>query len=124
MRHRDEDDASRGLSGSTSAGGTTALTGGTMRLVVASKSAMTDGTTCVATMLLGDDLLHRELAHEATSRGRKDNRIHMCRTTVADLDLPLEDGPNARTVDAGDPIDILAAGFERRPMDRPTSAHS
>ena len=72
------------------------------------------GTTCDATMLLGDDLLYRELAYEAMSRGRKENRIYMCRATVADLDLRLEDGPHARTVDAGDPIDILAAGFERR----------
>ena len=33
---------------------------------------------------------------------------------MTDLDLQLEDGPHARTVDAGDPIDILAAGLERR----------
>jgi AAA domain/TrwC relaxase len=72
------------------------------------------GTTCDSTMLLGDDLLYRELAYEAMSRGRKDNRIYMCRATVADLDLQLEDGPHARTADDGDPIAILAAGFERR----------
>ena len=72
------------------------------------------GTTCDATMMLGDDLLYRELAYEAMSRGRKENRIYMSRATMAELDLQLEDGPHARTVDAGDPIDILAAGLERR----------
>ncbi len=72
------------------------------------------GTTCDATMLLRDDLVYRELAYEAMSRGRKENRIYMCRATVADFDLQLDDGPHARTVDAGDPIDILAAGLERR----------
>jgi conjugative relaxase-like TrwC/TraI family protein len=72
------------------------------------------GMTCDATMLLGDDLLYRELAYEAMSRGRKENRIYMSRSTMTELDLQLEDGPHARTVDAQDPIDILAAGLERR----------
>ena len=65
-------------------------------------------------MLLGDDLLYRELAYEAMSRGRKENRIYMSRATVAELDLQLEDGPHARTVGAQDAIEILAAGLERR----------
>ena len=39
------------------------------------------GTTCDATMMLGDDLLYRELAYEAMSRGRNENRIYMSRTT-------------------------------------------
>ena len=72
------------------------------------------GMTCDATMMLGDDLLYRELAYEAMSRGRKENRIYMSRSTMTELDLRLEDGPHARTVEAEDPIDILAAGLERR----------
>jgi conjugative relaxase-like TrwC/TraI family protein len=72
------------------------------------------GMTCDATMMLGDDLLYRELAYEAMSRGRKENRIYMSRSTMTELDLQLEDGPHARTVEPGDPIDILAAGLERR----------
>ena len=72
------------------------------------------GTTCDATMMLADDLLYRELAYEAMSRGRNDNRIYMSRTTASELDLRLEDGPDAPTADADDALDILAAGFERR----------
>jgi conjugative relaxase-like TrwC/TraI family protein len=72
------------------------------------------GMTCDATMMLGDDLLYRELAYEAMSRGRKENRIYMSRTTMIELDLKLEDGPHARTAATSDPIDILAAGLERR----------
>ena len=53
------------------------------------------GMTCDATMMLADDLLYRELAYEALSRGRKENRIYMSRTTTAELDLQLEDGPHA-----------------------------
>ncbi len=90
------------------------LDAGNVGLAYAMTVNKAHGTTCDATMLLGDDLLYRELAYEAMSRGRKENRIYMCRTTVSDLDLQLEDGPHARTVDAGDPIDILAAGLERR----------
>ena len=41
------------------------------------------GTTCDATMMLGDDLLYRELAYEAMSRGRKENRIYMSRATMS-----------------------------------------
>jgi hypothetical protein len=33
---------------------------------------------------------------------------------MSELDLRLEDGPHARMADPQDPIDILAAGFERR----------
>ena len=55
------------------------------------------GMTCDATMMLGDDLLYRELAYEAMSRGRKDNRIYMSRATMGELDLQLEDGPHVRT---------------------------
>ena len=72
------------------------------------------GTTCDATMLLGDDL--------ALPRARL--RGHVPRTQgEPDLHVPGDGGrprpaargrPHARTVDAGDPIDILAAGFERR----------
>ena len=72
------------------------------------------GTTCDATMMLADDLLYRELAYEAMSRGRKDNRVYMSSTTASELDLRLEDGPHAPTIDADDALDILAAGFERR----------
>ena len=72
------------------------------------------GMTCDATMMLGDDLLYRELAYEAMSRGRKENRIYMSRTTMSELDLQLEDGPHARTRATEDPIEILAAGLERR----------
>ena len=72
------------------------------------------GMTCDATMMLGDDLLYRELAYEAMSRGRKENRIYMSRSTMTELDLRLEDGPHAPAVEAEDPIDILAAGLERR----------
>lgn len=73
------------------------------------------GMTCDATMMLGDDLLYRELAYEAMSRGRKVNRIYMAPSTMADLDLQLEDAPHAGTTSThDDPIDILAAGLERR----------
>lgn len=72
------------------------------------------GMTCDATMMLADDLLYRELAYEAMSRGRKENRIYMSRTTTTELDLRLEDGPHAPAVEAKDPLDILAAGLERR----------
>jgi len=72
------------------------------------------GMTCDATMMLGDDLLYRELAYEAMSRGRNENRIYMSRTTMTELDLQLEDGPHAPTAPADDPLDILAAGLERR----------
>jgi hypothetical protein len=72
------------------------------------------GMTCDATMMLADDLLYRELAYEAMSRGRKENRIYMSRETTTELDLRLEDGPHARTAEAEDPLDILAAGLERR----------
>lgn len=72
------------------------------------------GLTCDATMMLGDDLLYRELAYEAMSRGRKENRIYMSRGTMTELDLQLEDGPHARTVESQDPIELLAAGLERR----------
>lgn len=72
------------------------------------------GLTCDATMMLGDDLLYRELVYEAMSRGRKENRIYMSRGTMTELDLQLEDGPHARTVEPQDPIAILAAGLERR----------
>ena len=72
------------------------------------------GMTCDSTMMLGDDLLYRELAYEAMSRGRKENRIYMSRSTMTELDLRLEDAPHARTVETEDPIDILAAGLERR----------
>jgi conjugative relaxase-like TrwC/TraI family protein len=73
------------------------------------------GMTCDATMLLGDDVLYRELAYEAMSRGRKYNRIYMSRSTASELDLQLEDGPHARTREAPqDAIEILAAGLERR----------
>lgn len=72
------------------------------------------GMTCDATMMLADDLLYRELAYEAMSRGRKENRIYMSRTTTAELDLQLEDGPHAPAVEAENPLDILAAGLERR----------
>lgn len=73
------------------------------------------GTTCDATMMLADDLLYRELAYEALSRGRKTNRIYMRRQTMTELDLQLEDGPHAKTVDvADDPLDVLAASLERR----------
>jgi hypothetical protein len=70
--------------------------------------------TCDATMLLGDDLLYRELAYEAMSRGRKDNRIYMSRQTVSELDLQLEDGPHTTTSEPRDAIEVLAAGLERR----------
>ena len=72
------------------------------------------GTTCDATMLLGDDLLYRELAYEAMSRGRQENRIYMCREAVSELDLQLEDGPHSRTCEPQGAIEILAAGLERR----------
>jgi conjugative relaxase-like TrwC/TraI family protein len=73
------------------------------------------GVTCDATMLLADDLLYRELAYEALSRGRYSNRVYISRTTLTDLDLQLEDGPHTTTAKAGDdPLDILAAGLERR----------
>jgi hypothetical protein len=73
------------------------------------------GMTCDATMLLGDDLLYRELAYSAMSRGRKENRIYMSRETVGELDLQLEDGPHVRTTEPPqDAIDILTAGLERR----------
>src|SRR5690606_26409474 len=73
------------------------------------------GTTCDATMMLADDLLYRELAYEALSRGRDANRVYMSRTTMSELDLQLEDGPHTITAMAGDdPLDILAAGLERR----------
>jgi hypothetical protein len=72
------------------------------------------GMTCDATMMLGDDLLYRELAYEAMSRGRKDNRIYMSNQTVSELDLQLEDGPHARTSEPPDAIEILTAGLERR----------
>lgn len=72
------------------------------------------GMTCDATMMLADDLLYRELAYEAMSRGRKENRIYMSRTSTTALDLQLEDGPHAPAVETEDPLDILAAGLERR----------
>lgn len=72
------------------------------------------GITCDATMMLGDDLLYRELAYEAMSRGRKENRIYMSRTTMTELDLRLEDGPHSPVAAVEDPLDILAAGLERR----------
>lgn len=70
------------------------------------------GTTCDRTMTLVDDLLYRELAYEAMSRGRHDNHIYMSHSTMADLDF--EDGPHAPTQPDQDPLDTLAAGFERR----------
>ena len=72
------------------------------------------GTTCDATMMLADDLLYRELAYEAMSRGREQNRLYISRTTISELDLRLEDGPHAPTTPDGDPLDILAAGLDRR----------
>ena len=73
------------------------------------------GLTCDATMLLGDDLLYRELVYAAMSRGRKENRIYMSSETVGELDLRLEDGPHVRTTEPPqDAIDILTAGLERR----------
>ncbi|MGD9795946.1 MAG: MobF family relaxase [Acidimicrobiia bacterium] len=74
------------------------------------------GTTCDATMMLADDLLYRELAYEAMSRGRKTNRVYISRTTLDDLDLQLEDGPHtpAEATIGGDPLDVLAVGLERR----------
>jgi conjugative relaxase-like TrwC/TraI family protein len=72
------------------------------------------GTTCDETMTLADDLLYRELAYEAMSRGRHDNHIYMSRSTVADLELGFEDGPHAPIQPGQDPLDVLAAGFERR----------
>ena len=72
------------------------------------------GMTCDATMMLGDDLLYRELAYEAMSRGRKENRIYMSRTTMTELDLRLEDGPHARTVEARRP--------DRHPRRRPRTS--
>lgn len=66
-------------------------------------------------MMLADDLLYREFAYEALSRGRKDNRDYMSRTTLTDLDPQLEDGPHVTTTNArDDALDILAAGLERR----------
>ena len=73
------------------------------------------GTTCDATMMLGDDLLYRELAYEAMSRGRKENRIYMSP----------HDDDRARPPARGRPTrphrrppttrsTILAAGLERR----------
>jgi hypothetical protein len=72
------------------------------------------GTTCDQTMTLADDLLYRELAYEARSRGRMDNRIYMSRSTMVEMALDLEDGPHAPTAPQEDPLDILAVGFERR----------
>jgi conjugative relaxase-like TrwC/TraI family protein len=73
------------------------------------------GMTCDTTMLLGDDLLYRELAYAAMSRGRKENRIYMSRETLDELDLQLEDGPHVRTTEPPqDAIEVLAAGLERR----------
>ena len=72
------------------------------------------GMTCDATMMLGDDLLYRELAYEAMSRGRKENRIYMSRSTMTELDLQLEDGPHARTVEA--------RGSDRHPRRRPRTS--
>lgn len=74
------------------------------------------GTTCDATMMLADDLLYRELAYEAMSRGRKTNRVYISRTTLEDLDLQLEDGPHAPAAakPGDDPLDVLAVGLERR----------
>jgi conjugative relaxase-like TrwC/TraI family protein len=72
------------------------------------------GMTCDAAMLLGDDLLYRELVYAAMSRGRRENRIYMSRETVGELDLRLEDRPHARTSAPPDAVEILAAGLERR----------
>jgi conjugative relaxase-like TrwC/TraI family protein len=72
------------------------------------------GTTCDATMMLADDLLYRELAYGAMSRGRQDNRIYVSRTTIDELDLQLEDAPHVPATTEQDPIDILATGLERR----------
>jgi hypothetical protein len=72
------------------------------------------GTTCDATMMLADDLLYRELAYGAMSRGRQENRIYVSRTTMDELDLQLENAPHGPTTTEQDPIDILAAGFEQR----------
>jgi hypothetical protein len=72
------------------------------------------GTTCDATMTLADDLLYRELAYEAMSRGRVENRIYISRTTMVELELRLEDGPHAPLAPEDDPLDILAAGVEQR----------
>jgi conjugative relaxase-like TrwC/TraI family protein len=72
------------------------------------------GLTCDATMMLADDLLYRELAYEAMSRGRKDNRIYISEHTMAELDLHFEDGPHARTAPTQDALEILAQGLERR----------
>jgi len=48
------------------------------------------------------------------SRGRN-NRVYLSRTTMTELDLHLEDGPHTTTATVGDePLDILAAGLERR----------
>jgi uncharacterized protein (UPF0335 family) len=65
-------------------------------------------------MTLGDDLLYRELAYEAMSRGRQDNRIYISQHTMNELDLQLEDGPHARTAPTQDALEILAQGLERR----------
>ena len=72
------------------------------------------GLTCDHTMLLGNDLLYRELAYEALSRGRRSNQVYMSRSCMLELDLQLEDGPHTRTVDQPDPIEVLAASLERR----------
>ena len=72
------------------------------------------GLTCDATMMLGDDLMYRELAYEAMSRGRTDNRIYISRTTMTELDLRFEDRPHAPTVPPPDAMDSLAQGLERR----------
>jgi hypothetical protein len=72
------------------------------------------GTTCDATMTLADDLLYRELAYEAMSRGRRDNRVYLSRTTASELDLRLEDGPHAPLASEDDPLDVLAAALQRR----------
>jgi hypothetical protein len=90
------------------------LDAGNVGLAYAMTINKAHGMTCDATMMLGDDLLYRELAYEAMSRGRKENRIYMSRGTTTELDLRLEDGPHARILEAEDPIDILAAGLERR----------
>ena len=101
------------------------------------------GTTCDATMMLGDDLLYRELAYEAMSRGRKDNRIYMSRATMSELDLQLEDEPHApddghggsarhprrrartapqQTPRPGEHLHRPAVGMEHRRPDRRTPA--
>jgi hypothetical protein len=87
--------------------------GGHVGLAYAMTVNKAHGTTCDQTMTLADDLLYRELAYEAMSRGRHHNHIYISHTTFADLELDLEDGPHAPIQPGQDPLDLLAVGFER-----------